>query len=188
MTASTALTIDHRQPLSPAGADEARHARAVREHLRAVWRYLRMHGAGPDEADDLAQECFVIAAQKDALGLDPAATATFLRRTARFLFLRRRSQDHSTVLLADAVDELWARDCGRDGGDALLTALRRCLQQLAPRAARAVQMAYGIDGDEPARRAEIAAALGLQENGVKTLMQRAREQLRSCLDRKSEEP
>lgn len=186
----TALSIDHREPLNvprDAVAADVAAVAAVRAHLRAVWRYLRMHGASADEADDLAQECFVIAAQKNALGLDPAATATFLRRTARFLFLRRRSQDRAMVQLADAVDELWDRDCGTDGGDGLVAALRECLRKLAPKAAQAVQMAYGIDGDEPARRVEVAAALGMQENGVKTLMQRAREQLRVCLDRRDEE-
>ena len=183
----TALSIEHRDlEIVPRDALEARSAVVVREHLRAVWRYLRMHGASADEADDLAQECFVIAAQKGAIGFEAAATATFLRRTARFLFLRRR-RDRAAVHLADAVDELWDRDCGTDGGDGLIAALRRCLQKLAPKAAQAVQMAYGMDGDEPARRAEIATALGMQENGVKTLMQRTREQLRACLDRREEE-
>ena len=77
---------------SGAGDPEA----LVNRHVRAVWRYLRMHGADPHEADDLTQEAFVVALQKGAAHLDPAATATFLRRTARFLFLRlraRRSRD-----------------------------------------------------------------------------------------------
>lgn len=155
----------------------------VREHLRAVWRYLRMHGARADEADDLAQECFVVASQKGAVELDAAATATFLRRTARFLFLRSRRHDRQAILLADAVDELWARDCHADGGDGLLVALRQCLGRLAPRTAAAVTRAYGLDGDEPASRTVLAAELGMQENGIKTMMQRARQQLRDCLDR-----
>jgi DNA-directed RNA polymerase specialized sigma24 family protein len=82
----------------------------VRAHLHATWRYLRMHGASATEADDLTQESFVIAAQKQALGLG---------------------------------------------------------------------------GDEPQNRAELAAGLGLQENGIKTLMQRARQQLRECIDRRN---
>lgn len=84
---------------------------AVRAHLHALWRYLRMQGAKPDQADDLAQESFVIAAQKGAIDLEPAATATFLRRTARFLWLRDRRGDREATLLADAVDALWQRDC-----------------------------------------------------------------------------
>ncbi|MCA8950806.1 MAG: RNA polymerase sigma factor [Planctomycetes bacterium] len=159
---------------------------AIRAHLGGVWRYLRMQGARPDEADDLAQECFVIAAKKRALELEPAATATFLRRTARFLLLRARRGGREAELLADAVDELWDRDCGSDKGDALLAALRRCLGALAPRAARAIRLAYGLGGDEPASRQAVAAELGLAENGVKTLMQRTRQRLRECLDQRRE--
>ncbi|MCR9244251.1 MAG: RNA polymerase sigma factor [bacterium] len=169
--------------MNPANSAE----RAVHEHLHAVWRYLRMHGAQPDEAEDLAQECFVIAAERAALELDPAATATFLRRTARFLLLQSRRRGKHARLLADAVDALWEEDCATDGGSGLVAALRRCLTKLAPRTARAVQLAYGLDGDEPARRREIATELGLAENGVKTLMQRARQQLRDCLDRRTED-
>lgn len=182
----TTLAIETRGPLHPEqdGAGTVTAEDAVRSHLHAVWRYLRMHGAAADEADDLAQECFVIAAGKNALGLEPAATATFLRRTARFLLLRNRRGGRDAELLADAVDELWERDCRRDGGDELLLALRACIRGLAPRAARAVELAYGLGGAEPAARRDIAAELGLAENGVKTLMQRAREKLRACLDRR----
>jgi len=156
----------------------------VREHLHAVWRYLRMHGASPHEADDLAQEAFVIALQKDAAHLAPAATATFLRRTARFLFLRLRRAGPDAVQLADAVDELWDRDCGADGGDARLDALRTCLGELTDRARSAVELSYGLRTLDPQSRARIAAELGLQENGVKTLMQRVRQQLRACVERR----
>ncbi|MCA8976341.1 MAG: hypothetical protein KDC98_16600 [Planctomycetes bacterium] len=183
----TTLALDIAESLNTAGSPDTAASRAesvVRAHLGSVWRYLRMHGASADEADDLVQECFVLAAQKGALGLEAAATATFLRRSARFLFLRRRREDRRAVLLADAVDELWQRDCAHDGGDALLDALRNCLARLAPRTATAVRRCYGLGGDEPASRAALAAELGMQENGIKTLMQRARQQLRDCLNRR----
>lgn len=168
-----------------AAATTARSDEAlVRQHLLAVWRYLRMHGASPHEADDLAQEAFVIALQKGAAELDPAATATFLRRTARFLFLRLR-RSRGAALLADAVDLLWARDGEADGGDGLVAALRHCVAALTPRARRAVELSYGLGADQPASRVRVATELGMTENGVKTLLQRGREQLRQCLRRKS---
>jgi RNA polymerase sigma-70 factor (ECF subfamily) len=155
----------------------------VREHLHALWRYLRCHGARPHEADDLAQEAFVVALQKGAADLDPAATATFLRRTARFLFLRLRRAGRDAELLADAVDALWDRDCAADGGDSRLEALRHCLGQLTERARRAIELAYGLGATDRSGRRDIGRELGLQPNGVKTLMQRTRQQLRACMER-----
>lgn len=156
----------------------------IRRHLHGVWRYLRMHGAAPHEADDLVQEAFVVAVQKGALALEPAATAAFLRRTARFLFLRSRRDAREAIALADSVDELWDRDCAADDGDGLLERLRECVQRLPERSRRAVELGYGLHADEPARRGEMAAALGLQANGVKTLMQRVRAWLRTCIERR----
>jgi len=156
----------------------------LQARVRTLWRYLRMHGATPAEAEDLAQEAFVIALQKGAADLAPAATATFLRRTARFLFLRLRCGGRAAEQLADAVDERWERDCAHDGGDARLDALRACLDQLTDRARRAVELAYGLSTADAQGRAAIAAELGLHENGVKTLMQRARQRLRECIERR----
>lgn len=162
-----------------APTDEA----VVRQHLLATWRYLRMHGASPQQADDLAQEAFVIALQKQAAHLDPAATATFLRRTARFLLLRRH-RGSAAVELADAVDLLWTRDCEADGGDGLLLALRACVGGLSQRARAAIELSYGLGGDDARGRASVASELGMTENGVKTLLQRARQALRECLRRR----
>ncbi len=158
-------------------------AAALAPQARSLWRYLRMHGASPTEADDLAQEAFVVALQKGALDLEPAARWTFLQRTARFLFLRLRKAGRSGAQLADAVDELWSRDCGADDAEALLDAVRACVEQLDGRARTAVEMSYGFDQIEQSRAA-IATALGMQENGVKTLLQRVRKVLRACIDRR----
>jgi len=156
----------------------------VERHLLAVWRYLRMHGADAHEADDLAQEAFVVALQKGAAALDPAATAAFLRRTARFLFLRLRRDHRDAVELADAVDELWALDCEHDGGDGLLEALRRCVGELQGRARAAIDRCYGLAGWNSDRDAA-AHDLGLQPNGLKTLLQRTRQLLRACIERRT---
>ncbi len=156
----------------------------VRDHVPGLRRYLRMHGVGPHTADDLTQEAFVIALQKGVLALPAAAVATFLRRTARFLVLRHHRDDRGAVALADAVDELWQRQCGGDDGEALLAALRQCLDALPERARQAVVRSYGLAADAPAAREAAAAALGLQPNGLKTLLQRARQSLRACIDKR----
>ncbi len=167
----------------PAAGPVARVAPAA-ACVHGLWRYLRMHGASAHEADDLVQEAFLIAVQKGALGFDPPATAVFLRRTARFLFLRLRRGGREAEQLADAVDSLWQRDCAADDGDRMLGLLRACLGELTERARRAVERAYGLGDGDPSSRLELASELGLAPDGVKTLMQRARQQLRACIERR----
>lgn len=180
MAAATPLA----SPTDP-GRATAPPSAVIQDHLHAVWRYLRMHGARPQEADDLAQEAFVIALRKGATGIDAPALAMFLRRTARFLFLRARRNRREAVELADAVDALWARDCERDAGDGLLTALRDCVGELQGRARDAIDRCYGLAGDEPSARDAAARALGMQPNGLKTLLQRTRQLLRACIERRT---
>lgn len=156
----------------------------VEKHLRGVWRYLRMLGANAELADDLTQEAFVVALRRDAVDLEPAAAFTFLQRTARFLFLRHLRDRDDGVLLADAVDELWARDCRDDHGNGMLDALRDCVAALPGRARTAIARSYGLGADLPGSREQLARELGMRANGVKTLLQRVRQHLRICVERR----
>lgn len=165
-------------------AVEPRTAEAfVARHLRSVWRYLRMHGASPHEADDLTQEAFVTALQKGVLALDPPAAQVFLRRTARFAFLHHLRTRPADGALADAVDRLWQRDCEGDGGDDLLASLQDCLGRLDGRARLAIERCYGIGHREALPHDDVAVELGLLPNGLKTLLQRTRRLLRACIER-----
>lgn len=155
----------------------------VDRHLQSVWRYLRMHGADPHEADDLAQEAFVTALQKGALNLDPPAAQVFLRRAARFAFLHHLRDRRRDPELADAVDELWDRDAADDGGDQLMRGLHDCIDKLEGRAKQAIRWSYGIGEDAAGSRDDVAKRLSLQPNGLKTLLQRTRQLLRTCIER-----
>ena len=155
----------------------------VNRHLRSVWRYLRMHGADHHEADDLVQEAFVTALRKGVLHLDPPAAQVFLRRAARFAFLHHLRDKRRDPELADAVDALWDRDAEHDGGEQLLAKLHGCLEQLEGRAKQAVQLSYGVGDCPRTARDDVAQQLGLQPNGLKTLLQRTRQALRTCIER-----
>lgn len=168
---------------SDGGANLAGDQATLQVAVHSIWRYLRMHGASATEAEDLTQDAFVIALQKGALSAAPAAQQAFLQRTARFLFLRARRASAHAEAVADAVDELWRADCENDGGEGRVAAARECIEQLGERARRAVEMAYGVK-QHAQSRAAMALALGMQENGVKTLMQRTRTLLRDCIERK----
>jgi RNA polymerase sigma-70 factor (ECF subfamily) len=153
----------------------------VRQHQRALWRYLRALGAEPATADDLLQDTFLVALRAGLVDRGHAAVATFLRQTARHLFLRRRrDQGRREELLVELADRLWQDECGRDDGEQWLAALRTCVDALDGRPRDVVKLFY-VDGKD---RAAVAAALGMQENGVKTLLQRVRAVLRACVEQR----
>ncbi|MBL8728423.1 MAG: RNA polymerase sigma factor [Planctomycetes bacterium] len=147
-----------------------------------IQRYLRALGASVDEADDLAQEVLVVGCGT-ALPPDAAAARAFLRGVARNHWLRtkrwwRRRREREVAL---AVDELWQATADADDGEALLANLRECLGLLQARTRRALELHYrdGLDWND------VAAQIGLRPNGTKTLVQRARQALRSCIERRT---
>jgi len=152
----------------------------VREHHAGVWRYLRLLGCTREQADDLTQETFLVVIRKGFDDIDPAATATYLRKTARFQFLhaRRHLRTRREVDL-EAADSV-ARNHLEDGGDAYVGALRRCIEELRGRAKEAVIAVYR--DQQP--QAATAEKLGMKENGLKTLLQRSRSVLKACVERK----
>lgn len=75
-------------PALPAPAHPGLDACAER-HRAALWRYLRVLGADASAADDIVQEAFLVALRRpDFDSTHPGAVFTFLRTTARFLWLR----------------------------------------------------------------------------------------------------
>lgn len=154
----------------------------VRAHQVGVWRYLRFLGAAPGEADELTQETFVAVWQRPFVAPDAARTKAYLRTVARNLFLkrvRRTRQEPVHVDLAD-VEADWQRFAGEDDGESWLLALRSCLQDVTPRVREALELhlAAGLT------RKETGARLGMSEDGVKSLVQRSRQQLRECIERR----
>jgi RNA polymerase sigma-70 factor (ECF subfamily) len=153
----------------------------VERHQTAVWRYLRSMGADAALAEELTQETFVVAWQRGIVDRGESAVGRFLCTTAKHRFLRcRRDQGRREELLAELADRVWLRDCEGDAGEAWLAALRQCTGQLDGRTRTAVHLCYGPAQD----RAAAARTLGLKANGLKTLLQRARLQLRRCIERK----
>lgn len=143
-----------------------------------------MLGCDPATADDLTQETFLKVLKRDEfIELSDAATASYLRRTAHNLMismLRRSGKVKATDSMA-TLDESWNRWAGADlTGDVSVDALRECLQRLTERARQALRLRYG----DEASRASIGEALGITEHGARNLMQRAKQQLRECVQLK----
>src|SRR4051812_42537841 len=158
-------------------------ARVVQEHQAGVWRYIRFLGAEPAEADDLTQETFLALARAEFAERDARQTAAYLRVVARnqILALRRKQSREICTVELDAADAVWAAAAGNDGSlNGYLAALGDCLEQLEGRSRQAIDLHY----QEHASRESIASHLGMQPDGVKTLLRRTRQLLRECIERK----
>lgn len=161
----------------PARLDRQAAAELWAAHAPLVRRYLRVLGAVGADLDDLLQETFLVLLQRPFEDRGGAPVATFLRSTARFLFLRR---DRGRLPQVEAADAVWERRCGDDDGDGYLGALRECVAQLPERSRRLVELGY----DDELGRAAIARELGMKADGVKTALRRLREGLRQCVERR----
>ena len=151
----------------------------VREHQQAVLRYLRFLGCDEDLAHDLAQESFIALIEADFEIREHKATSAYLRTTARnfyFMWLRKTRRE---VRLPDedVLEAAWHENEGDDEGALYRQALGNCLQPLTQRAQLALKLRYG----ENASREEISCAVGLEEEGAKTLLRRAKDTLRDCI-------
>lgn len=157
-------------------------AALVQAHQAMVWRYLRLLGADAHEADDLMQDAFVIAAERLLSGERIVDVAAYLRGTARNLLLgaRRKSRrEPPTVTWLEEVDEYL-----RDDADALederIELLRGCVDRLTGRMQDAVRW-HHLEG---ASCGDVAQRLGIGANGIKSLLSRARQALRACVQRR----
>jgi RNA polymerase sigma-70 factor (ECF subfamily) len=155
------------------------------KHQAGIWRYLRALGCSPAEADDLTQETFLAVLRRPFQEFSEASTNAYLRQVAyhQFVSAHRRSGRVIAVENIEAFDQVWERWSGssqHDDSEDLLAALRECLQELTERARFALERRF----KDRESRGNIASALGISEHGARNLMQRAKQQLRLCVEKK----
>lgn len=174
MEESRTVTTPEAVPFDPAALIEA--------HQAGVWRYLRALGCDPALADDLTQDTFLAVLERPFRHYSEAATAAYLRKVAfnRLVTVQRRAGRVTAVENLEQLDHNWSRWAAEDQGEALLETLKECFGQLGHRA----QLALRLRFHDRRPRVEIAEALGISEHGAKNLMQRAKRQLRDCLEGK----
>ena len=169
----TATTVDRRAEMTA----------LVQAHQAGVWRYLRFLGCDRAEADDLTQETFLVVLRDGFEARSPAQTAAYLRTVARnrLLMARRKRGNRPAEVELAAAEAYWAKTVGNKGLDDYLVALADCLQvAVTARVRKALELQYR----DRASREQIAAALEMAAEGVKTLLRRARDVLRDCVERK----
>ena len=167
---------------SPAHSLSAEQAfvRLVQQHQKMVWRYLRYLGCEATQAEDLVQETFLRAWRSGFEERAPAATAAWLRTVARNLLIDRGRRARIRPVLRDLeeADHEWAQYDGDHDARGYREALRACLDRLGSRARLALSLFYA-QGQSPEA---IAETMSIRAGGVKTLLHRTREALRSCIE------
>ncbi|MEZ5993504.1 MAG: sigma-70 family RNA polymerase sigma factor [Planctomycetota bacterium] len=151
----------------------------VQDHQAGLLRYLRFLGCEENLAQDLAQETFLATIEADFEVRSHKATSGYLRTTARnfyFMWLRRTRRE---VRLPDedVLEASWAENEGNDEGELYRQALRNCLAKLTQRTRLALKLRYG----ENASREKISFATGIEPEGAKTMLRRAKDKLRDCI-------
>ena len=157
-------------------------AEFIAKHQLGVWRYLRAIGCDASLADDLTQDTFLAVLRRPFEFVSDAASAGYLRRVAYHLLVSSRRKS-SRMMVTDAIElfeTAWARWAGFDNGEGAMDALQECFDRLTKRAKLSLRMRFG----EGSSREVIAEALGITEHGAKNLMQRAKNQLRGCVEGK----
>ena len=162
----------------------------AREHHKSLLTFTRALCGNAATAADLSQEAFLVAWRK----LDDFDTTrdfgAWLRGIARNLWrdqLRKAGRefpvDEQILEHWEAVSVQWDQS-RRDGRVELFDALEDCLGRMPETAGEAVNLYYYQDQEGP----EAAKALGIDVTTFRKRLQRARQALRSCLDRKLPNP
>ncbi len=149
-------------------------------HQAGVWRILRALGCDACSADDLTQETFLEVMRRPLSSIAPSHRRLSASRGPQlFITLRRRS---GKVVYTRMPMTLNSPGCvgGFDGGNRALTRWTTAFKRLTLRAQQALRMRFA---DEPPA-SPIADELDISELRGKNLMQRAKTQLRECVESK----
>ena len=164
-------------------SDAATVSRLVLKHRHEVLAYL--YSALPDyhAVEDLFQEVCLVVVQKAGDFQDGSNFAAWARTIARNK-LREQLRKRSGVLLDDAffdsLDRAFEEARAVWDPDPRKEALRLCLSELQEGAKQIVSLRY----DEGLDPSAIAGRLGKSRIAVNSLLQRVREILKECVERR----
>jgi RNA polymerase sigma-70 factor (ECF subfamily) len=171
------LTASHDVELAAlaTAGDRAAFGELVRRHGSAVRGLLRRMGAAPSEADDVAQDAFLIAFERIGEFRGQGAFAAWVRKIGARQYLRRLQKERRIASLSGEVED------GVDVASATDAAgkidLDEALRALGPAERICVSMCYGAG----LSHTEAADALNLPLGTVKSHVKRGLEKLRARL-------
>lgn len=151
-----------------------------------LWRYLRFLGAANDVAEDICQETLLAALHHEIQTRDEAMAIAWLRTTGCNFYRKqlRRSRQREALQRMMARDQMVTTEdlMQKARGTDYQDALRACLEKVSPDARVLLEMRY----QDNASRAQMATSTGRSEEGIKTLLRRVKDRLRTCIETRSE--
>ncbi|MBX3202222.1 MAG: RNA polymerase sigma factor [Labilithrix sp.] len=188
MVASPSLLTAHDLPMTaaavPSKDEAARQVALVRTHLPSVWRFLRRLGLQPDDADDVAQEVFLVAVRKMDV-IEAGRERSFLFGIALRIAMRARRTQRSRAARTDAdfeIDDVRSPD---PTSDELLSRkearvlLDQALSEMKPE----IRTAFVLYELEQMTMIEIATLTETAPGTVASRIRRGREQFQSAAAR-----
>ena len=161
----------------------------VDEHQSVIRAFVAARLDDPFEAQDLAQETFLVAYRKlDEVDLSRPLRPWLLGIASNLVRNHRRKHRAVTLNQADGeLHQLLEAEVESIGGrwqDApLLDALESCLSRLGDEARELLRLRY----EEGLEIADIGAAQGSKHSAITMKLYRLREQLRQCIERRLSE-
>ncbi len=163
-------------------AESARVERMVREHFPLIFRTLRRLGVPPGDADDAAQQVFLVAQQR-IHSIDEGRERAFLVSTAvRIASRMHRTRNRRREVDAEILEE---RTDPSPGPDELVEKrrARELLDGILETMTTEQRVVFALYEIEQLTMAEIAEALRIPQGTVASRLRRAREHVISAVRR-----
>ena len=185
----TSMTLDETALiLSARQGDLEAFAKLVALHQKSVRACVAARTDSPHDADDIAQEVFLIAHRKLGELNAEQSLGPWLRSVAFYLLKNhqrktRRSPLHASEEIAAMADQalIEENDPGQD--EERLAAMRHCLDQLEPPARELVRLRY----EENLPLQDIGARLNRKHSALTMALHRLRQELRDCMEQQLKE-
>ena len=161
--------------------DPSKRTQLLTTHLPAVWRFLRRLGLSPEDADDAAQEVFLVAARKIDR-IEPEQEKRYLFGIAiRIASRSRRSEQTRDARTASSVEVDQVEGDTMNGHDALARKeARAVLDQILSEMTPDLRAAFVLYELEEMTMVEIAALTDVPIGTVASRLRRAREQFQAA--------
>ncbi|MDF1754116.1 MAG: sigma-70 family RNA polymerase sigma factor [Verrucomicrobiales bacterium] len=155
------------------------------QHITAIKYYVLSLLPNPSEADDIVQEVFLTVTAKAADFESGTNFKAWALAIARFKVLEQLRRDRKTATgLSEELMEKLAEESletATETSPAMLNALAKCIEKLAPRPRTMIRMQYE-DGAKPA---DIARHIDWEVAAVYVALSRARKALKLCVQKQT---